>query len=152
MGPARIFPESDTLPALLAEIDKRGRVSARELRLAHASRVEVPVRVDGVRIRRRSGGPRPPDDPDRYLLLFHDLTEVHHIRERLIETEKLSAMAKIAGSVAHEFRNPLNSLFLNTDLLEFVPTGTKGSRMFPVIYESSAGGGKSSIYLVMYWV
>ena len=27
-------------------------------------------------------------------------------------------MAKIAGSVAHEFRNPLNSLFLTTDLLE----------------------------------
>ncbi len=46
------------------------------------------------------------------------MTEVHHIRRRLIETEKLSAMAKIAGSVAHEFRNPLNSLFLNTDLLE----------------------------------
>jgi len=46
------------------------------------------------------------------------MTEVQHIRSRLIETEKLAAMAKIAGSVAHEFRNPLNSLFLSTDLLE----------------------------------
>ena len=125
MGPSRLFPESDTLATLLSEIDKHGRVSARELRLAHASRVEVPVRVDGVRIRRRSGGARLPDDPDRYLLLFHDLTEVHHIRERLIETEKLSAMAKIAGSVAHEFRNPLNSLFLSTDLLEDELSGRK---------------------------
>ena len=29
-----------------------------------------------------------------------------------------SAMAKVAGSVAHEIRNPLNALFLNADLLE----------------------------------
>jgi signal transduction histidine kinase len=111
-------------------MEERGRVSGREVVLRNASGEDVPVRVFGVRIKapvpapdaRRGGGHGGggPDrhDVDRYLLLLHDLTEVHRIRRRLIETEKLSAMAKIAGSVAHEFRNPLNSLFLATDLLE----------------------------------
>ena len=56
-------------------------------------------------------------DP-RVLIVIRDLTEIRHIRSRLLETEKLGAMAKIAGSVAHEIRNPLNSLFLNADILE----------------------------------
>ena len=34
------------------------------------------------------------------LVVFRDLTEIRHIRSRLLETEKLGAMAKIAGSVA----------------------------------------------------
>jgi signal transduction histidine kinase len=59
------------------------------------------------------------DGPDpRVLVVFRDLTEIRHIRSRLLETEKLGAMAKVAGSVAHEIRNPLNALFLNADLLE----------------------------------
>jgi len=86
----------------------------------------VPARIFGARLKTSKAAARKGDrprttrenDPERYVLLFHDLSEVQHIRRRLIETEKLSAMAKIAGSVAHEFRNPLNSLFLSTDLLE----------------------------------
>jgi signal transduction histidine kinase len=124
-GLASIFREEGALDALLAELEARGRVGGRELTIADASGEGVPVRVHGARLKGPPGGAsrgrgkgRREADPERYLLLMHDLSELHHIRRRLIETEKLSAMAKIAGSVAHEFRNPLNSLFLTTDLLE----------------------------------
>ncbi len=113
-GLDRCFTESEFLPRLLEEVDRSGRVDGREAGVLHASGHAVPVRVHAARLRPGSRAP----DPDRYLLVVHDRTEVQRIRARLIETEKLSAMAKIAGSVAHEFRNPLNSLFLSTDLLE----------------------------------
>jgi signal transduction histidine kinase len=43
--------------------------------------------------------------------------EAHELRRRLERTEKLSAVAIVAGKVAHEIRTPLNSICLNNDLL-----------------------------------
>lgn len=86
-----------------------GVVRAREFDLRGVSGRTFPVRLSAA----RAEGPDP-----RVLVVFRDLTEIRHIRSRLIETEKLGAMAKVAGSVAHEIRNPLNALFLNADLLE----------------------------------
>src|SRR5207244_1767129 len=52
------------------------------------------------------------------VLSLWDVTELQALRARVVEGERLQAMSRIAGSVAHEIRNPLNALFLNTDLLE----------------------------------
>ncbi len=119
-GLAALFRGEGVLERLLAELEARGRVGPAEVTLVNAAGEDVPVRVYGARLKnaRKSSGAERGADPERHVLLLHDMTEVQHIRHRLIETEKLSAMAKIAGSVAHEFRNPLNSLFLSTDLLE----------------------------------
>jgi PAS domain S-box-containing protein len=48
----------------------------------------------------------------------HDDSAFHEMRKRLEQSEKLSAMAIVAGKVAHEIRTPLNSIFLNNDLLQ----------------------------------
>ena len=115
-GLARCFQEPGAWEQLVTDVRSSGRVDGRELALQHASGVVVPIRVHGARL--RLTGRAMGQDPDDALFVLTDRTEIHQIRARLIETEKLSAMAKIAGSVAHEFRNPLNSLFLSTDLLE----------------------------------
>ena len=86
-----------------------GVLRAREVDFRSVSGRTFPVRISGS----RAEGPN-----SRLLIVFRDMTEIRHIRSRLLETEKLGAMAKVAGSVAHEIRNPLNALFLNTDLLE----------------------------------
>ncbi len=119
-GLATLFRGEGVLDTILADLDARGRAGPEEVTLINAAGEDVPVRLYGARLKSTGGGPKQHGDADaeRYVLLLHDMTEVQHIRHRLIETEKLSAMAKIAGSVAHEFRNPLNSLFLSTDLLE----------------------------------
>ncbi|MDJ0521999.1 MAG: PAS domain-containing sensor histidine kinase [Planctomycetota bacterium] len=116
-GLASLFRDPDVLERLLSELETRGRTGPLEVALVDAAGDDVPVRIFGARLKAESGKASG-GDPERHVLLLHDMTEVQHIRHRLIETEKLSAMAKIAGSVAHEFRNPLNSLFLSTDLLE----------------------------------
>jgi signal transduction histidine kinase len=90
-------------------VRKDGLVRAREVDLRSVTGRTFPVRIAAA----RADGPEP-----RFLVVFRDLTEIRHIRSRLLETEKLGAMAKVAGSVAHEIRNPLNALFLNADLLE----------------------------------
>lgn len=116
LGLAALFRDPTQVNALLAQARERGRPVAAEAPLLTDDGREVPVRLHALSV---TGPPPPGDgDPDALVLLLQDLTEVHTIRRRLIETEKLSAMAKIAGSVAHEFRNPLNSLFLSADLLE----------------------------------
>ncbi len=88
---------------------REGMARAREVDLRSHQGSTIPVRI----VAARADGPEP-----RLIVVFRDLTEIRHIRSRLLETEKLGAMAKIAGSVAHEIRNPLNALFLNADLLE----------------------------------
>ena len=119
-GFASVFRAPEVLEGLIDDLEDRGRVTDLEVSLHGREGADVPVRIHATRLRDlgpvRSGARQ--TEGERYLLILHDLTEVQRIRTRLIETEKLSAMAKIAGSVAHEFRNPLNSLFLTTDLLE----------------------------------
>lgn len=114
-GLRRLFREPEEYDALIQALEKDGVAEPREVVLSGVDDADLPVRLFASRLDLPADDRR---DRDRYLFFLHDLTEVHRIRSRLIETEKLSAMAKIAGSVAHEFRNPLNSLFLSTDLLE----------------------------------
>ena len=114
-GPRSLFKEPEAFDALLAEVAAGGGTKVCEAVLLHAKGEEVPIRLFAAHLERPPPGRA---DGDRTLLIFHDLSEVHGIRRRLTETEKLSAMVKIVGSVAHEFRNPLNSLFLSADLLE----------------------------------
>ena len=53
-----------------------------------------------------------------FRIWMHDESALHDMRTRLEKSEKLSAMAIVAGKVAHEIRTPLNSIFLNNDLLQ----------------------------------
>jgi signal transduction histidine kinase len=53
-----------------------------------------------------------------YQIWIHDESALHDMKARLERSEKLSAMAIVAGKVAHEIRTPLNSIFLNNDLLQ----------------------------------
>ncbi|MFV1958424.1 MAG: nitrogen regulation protein NR(II) [Planctomycetota bacterium] len=132
-----LFARPEDLEMLRAELEQDGRIRPRELLLVQSTGEEVPVRAYGRTLDDGAGtnGAGAEGDGHRALLYFHDLTEVHRIRRRLIDTEKLSAMAKIAGSVAHEFRNPLNSLFLSTDLLEdeLSGSGALGKAIAPTL-------------------
>ena len=84
---------------------------------------------------RSSGAPRPValrlqrltvGRGGRLLAWVLDRGEVQELRRRLEQSEKLSAMAIVAGKVAHEIRSPLNAIFLNSDLLRERVRRTRG--------------------------
>lgn len=115
-----LFPDPHPVQRALAAAGEQAAPLEVECVLQHADGREVPVRLRAVaQAQARSGEAAPgPARARPRVVVLEDLSEVQTIRQRLLETEKLSAMAKVAGSIAHEFRNPLNSLFLSADLLE----------------------------------
>ncbi|MFQ5640774.1 MAG: PAS domain S-box protein [bacterium] len=50
--------------------------------------------------------------------IVHDLTEQKSLQEKILQTERLAIIGKMAAKVAHEVRNPLSSVSLNAELLE----------------------------------
>ena len=66
-----------------------------------------------VPIRDRAGS-----SSDDVLLLGEDVTSREQTRERLVESERLAAIGRLAAQITHEIRNPLSSVGLNIELLE----------------------------------
>lgn len=65
-----------------------------------------------VPIRDRAGASLP-----EVLLLGEDVTTRERTRERLVQSERLAAIGRLAAQITHEIRNPLSSIGLNIDLL-----------------------------------
>ncbi|TAN39834.1 MAG: PAS domain S-box protein [Nitrospirae bacterium] len=51
-----------------------------------------------------------PDGHARTLVLIQDITEMKRMEERMMNSEKLSALSRISAGVAHEIGNPLTSI------------------------------------------
>ncbi|MFQ5675047.1 MAG: PAS domain S-box protein [bacterium] len=49
--------------------------------------------------------------------IVHDLSEQKSLQQRIIQSERLAVIGKMAAKVAHEVRNPLSSISLNAELL-----------------------------------
>lgn len=52
------------------------------------------------------------------LVVVDDVTEELRTKARLIQSERLAAIGRMAAHVTHEVRNPLSSIGLNVDLLD----------------------------------
>jgi len=56
---------------------------------------------------------------DRQLVhVFQDCADLQTLEKRLLQSERLATVGKFASQIAHEIRNPLNSISLNVELLE----------------------------------
>lgn len=70
-------------------------------------------------------------DPDtqqlNFTIVIKDLTETKHLEDEAKRNEKLSAMGELASGVAHEIRNPMNSIGMIAQRLnkEFSPTANQ---------------------------
>ncbi len=60
---------------------------------------------------------------DSYTIIINDITELKNIEEQTKRNEKLLAMGELASGVAHEIRNPINSIGMIGQRLnrEFTP-------------------------------
>ncbi|MCU0671498.1 MAG: ATP-binding protein [Myxococcota bacterium] len=57
------------------------------------------------------------DEAGQVLLVVDDVTDALRTKDRLIRTERLAAIGRMAAHVTHEVRNPLSSIGLNVEML-----------------------------------
>jgi PAS domain S-box-containing protein len=54
----------------------------------------------------------------RLVHVFQDCADLRTVEQRLLQSERLATVGRFASQIAHEIRNPLNSISLNIELLE----------------------------------
>jgi len=57
-------------------------------------------------------------DGGRLVHVFQDCSDLRTMEQRLLQSERLATVGRFASQIAHEIRNPLNSISLNVELLE----------------------------------
>jgi C4-dicarboxylate-specific signal transduction histidine kinase len=60
----------------------------------------------------------PPEGEPQILLLLQDVTEIKKAEEQLMQSEKLTALARLSAGVAHEIGNPLTSISSYVQILK----------------------------------
>jgi two-component system sensor histidine kinase AtoS len=80
------------------------------LRCADGRRLPVDVRCSPMR---HLGGTL-----GRVVVVMRDVSELEALQDRLLQSERLSILGRLAGAVSHEIRNPLTAIFLQADILE----------------------------------
>ena len=71
------------------------------------------------------------------LVVADDVSDAIATKSRLIQTERLAAIGRMAAHVTHEVRNPLSSIGLNVDMLgdEIHDPGSEGKRLLESIQQ-----------------
>jgi len=109
-----VFPEGDTIRALLSDALKENRHTHEKDFPYHekATGDTGTIRVTTVELRGEEGA------LDGVILQVQDVSELLILERRLRNAEKLAALHTLSAGVAHEIRNPLSALDLNAHLLE----------------------------------
>lgn len=95
--------------AALGDVHEKGELQS--FPLLHLGERIVDVAL--VPIRDRAGA-----SLSEVLLLGEDVTSREETRERLLRSERLATIGRLAAQITHEIRNPLSSIGLNIELLE----------------------------------
>ncbi|MDD5361809.1 MAG: ATP-binding protein [Ignavibacteria bacterium] len=74
-------------------------------------------------------------NPDTYTLVIEDVTELNAIEHQLSQNEKLVSMGGLASGVAHEIRNPLNTINMIAQRMEREYAAKIGSEDFNSLIE-----------------
>jgi len=73
-----------------------------------------------------------------YVVIFTDLTELREMEDKLRVTEKLSAIGRMAASIAHEVRNPLASMSGSIQMLrQDLDLGSEDLKLMDIVLKET---------------
>ena len=102
---------ANELATLRRGLDRDGFVRARETVRSTRDGREIHVLLTENVLRDDQG------QPIGSFVILKDIEDRKRLERRLIQTERLSVIGKMASHLAHEIKNPLNSILLNAELL-----------------------------------
>jgi PAS domain S-box-containing protein len=108
------------------------------------------------RLRQRSGAPidvsltlsslrGPGDEIVGLSAIIKDVTEENRLRERLLQSEKLSALGEIAAGIAHNFNNVLTTILGQIQLLARNPADVEAVQKRSSIIDKAAKDGATMV-------
>ncbi len=74
-------------------------------------------------------------ETDTYSLVIEDVTETRDIQRHLAQSERLASMGELASGVAHEIRNPLNTINMIAQRMDREYSGRLSSDDFNTLVE-----------------
>ena len=104
----KLLPQLDWRRILGGDLNAWTRLARQEIEIAYPMHRWLQVYVV----------PQEADDGAFATIILHDVTERRRQTDEELESRTAGVVAMLAGSVAHEIGNPLNSLYLNLQLLE----------------------------------
>lgn len=101
---------SDAYTDLCAQASREGRALNRSLLVSTGTGKK---KILNMSIERFDQGTE-----SRLVHVFQDCADLRTMEQRLLQSERLATVGRFASQIAHEIRNPLNSISLNIELLE----------------------------------
>jgi len=102
---------ANELGVIRRELARKGFVRARETVRCTKGGREVHVLLTETALKGSEG------QPIGSFVILKDIDDRKRLERRLIQSERLSVIGKMASHLAHEIKNPLNSILLNAELL-----------------------------------
>jgi two-component system sensor histidine kinase AtoS len=112
VGLAQVFDQPHGLEHLIQEAKAGAPTLGTRLMLKRADGALVPVDVRCSPLRHLGG------IAGRVVVVMRDLSDLEILQDRLLQSERLSILGRLAGALSHEIRNPLAAIFLHADILE----------------------------------
>ena len=104
----KLLPQLDWRRILGGDVDTWTRLARQEIEIAYPIQRYLQVYIV----------PQEENNERFATIILHDVTERRKQTNEELESRTAGVVAMLAGSVAHEIGNPLNSLYLNLQLLE----------------------------------
>jgi PAS domain S-box-containing protein len=133
----QVYADPKELDRLIEVLRRSGKVMGWETSLRRRDDSSVPVRITGS----ISGGN---GTPEAFYAYFEDMTQQSALEQQVRQVQKLEAVGRLAGGMAHDFNNILVVIKLSTELmLDQITPDSQFSK--PLLQISSAADRAASL-------